>query len=335
MSGMTQFGIAWATPHYFWLLLVVLVAYGCYLYRNKRVRATIYSFAGKWQSLMVKHFTPIKQYTQSILFLLGIVSIFLAILRPQWSKQEQVIKQEGRDVLIALDISKSMLAQDCEPNRLAFAKQKIRHLLKLLDSERVGLLLFSGSAFVQCPLTNDYGAFHMFLDHVDAETISSGSTALETAVKEGLQLFSSTAPGKNKLMILCTDGEDFSFNLAAIKKKAADQGVRIFALGVGTPEGAPIPLYTEDGMQNGHQKDGKGAVVISHRNDGILQELANDLGGKYMPMSSNNNDVKQIARQVLMVEKAQFEDKKMNRLEDHYHWFLFVGLLLLLVEWVL
>jgi len=234
-----------------------------------------------------------------------------------------------------LDISKSMLAQDCEPNRLELAKKKIRALLKELESERVGLLLFSGAAFVQCPLTTDYGAFHMFLDHVDAETVSSGSTAIDAAVQEAISLFSHTPKGNNKLLVLCTDGEDFSSHLSAVKKRAEDEGVRIFTIGFGTQEGAPIPLYDLQGNPSGHQKDRNGKVVISQRNDELLQSLAHGLGGIYVPAAQEGNDISQIVATVRTIEKGAFEDKKMHQLYDRYPWFIAVALCALLLEWVL
>ncbi len=335
MNGAVWFGITWGAPHYIWAVILVFLAIAFFLYRQHSVQAVIDALGGKWQAVLVRNFQPIKQYFKFFLFMVGILCIFFALLRPQWSKRELIIQQEGRDILIALDISKSMLAQDCRPNRLEYAKKKIRLLLKQLDSERVGLLLFSGAAFVQCPLTNDYSAFHMFLDHVDVETISSGSTALDAAVQEGIHLFASTPKEKNKVLLMCTDGEDFSSQLAAVKKRAEAEGIRIFTMGFGTPEGAPIPLYDDEGSQSGHQKDRYGKVVISQRNDGILHALANDLGGIYVPASIDGSDLEQIIKKVHMIEKARFEDKKINQMEDRYQWFLFIGLLCLLAEWVL
>lgn len=335
MNGVFWLGINWAAPQFLWVIIIVVLAIIFFGYKQYRIREIITAWGGKWQSLVVRNFNPTKLHVKLALFSAGMISLFLALLRPQWHQKEKIIQQEGRDILIALDISKSMLAQDCEPNRLEYAKKKIRLLLKKLDSERVGLLLFSGGAFVQCPLTNDYSAFHMFLDHVDVETISSGTTALDAAVQEGIYLFAHTPPAKNKLLLICTDGEDFSSHLAAVKKKAEAEGVRIFALGFGTQEGAPIPLYDDEGTQRGYQKDRTGKVVISQRNDTLLSALAVDLGGIYVAACSDGSDLTQIVNKVKRIEKARFEDKKMSQREDQYHWFLGAGLLFLLIEWVL
>lgn len=335
MSGVLQFGVTWGASQYTWVSVLVCIAIGLYFYRQRSVRSVVQALGGKWNSLLIRNFNPTRQHLKLLFFAIGMVALFCALLRPQWGKRELIIKQEGRDILIALDISKSMLVQDCDPNRLEYAKKKIRLLLKQLESERVGLLLFSGTAFVQCPLTNDYSAFHMFLDHIDVETISSGSTALDAAVQEGIHLFASSPKGNNKLLLICTDGEDFSSNLAAVKKRADDEGVRIFTMGFGTTQGAPIPLYDSEGNQSGHQKDHRGKVVISKRNDGILHALATDLGGIYVAAELDGSDLKKIVNRVQRIEKGHFEDKKVHQMEDRYPWFVAVSLLAFLVEWIL
>ncbi len=334
MSGF-YFGITWAAPQYMWVGILAAIAIGIYWYRQRCIARVVQALSGKWRSVLIPNFSPTQQQFKILFFTLGMIALVCALLRPQWGRKEEVIKQKGRDILIALDISKSMLTQDCDPNRLECAKKKIRVLLKQLESERVGLLLFSGTAFVQCPLTSDYSAFHMFLDHVDVETISSGSTALDAAVREGIHLFSSSPKKNNKLLLICTDGEDFSSQLAAVKKRAEDEGVRIFTMGFGTFEGAPIPLYDADGNPSGHQKDRFGKVVISRRNDTILQNLASGLGGIYVPAESTNKDVQQIVHKVHQIEKEHFEDKKLHQMEDRYPWCIAVALVALLAEWIL
>ncbi len=327
--------VHFAGLRFLWAFLFIIGALACYWYRLRLVRHTVAQFSGAWQSIIVCNYNKQRQILKGILYTGALLSLFFALMRPQWGKKEQVVMQSGRDVLIALDISKSMLAKDCYPNRLSYAKKKIKSLLKGLESDRVGLLLFSGSAFVQCPLTTDYSAFHMFLDHVDAETISSGSTALDVAIQEGIRLFSSSPATKNKVMIVCTDGEDFSSNLSTIKEKAQKSGVILCTLGVGTSEGAPIPLYDNEGQQMGHQKDSSGAVVISKRNDGILSSLARDMGGVYVPVSENKSDITLLLDTISRMEKEQFEDKKVRTYQDQYQWFAFTGLLCLLAEWLL
>ena len=331
----TLFGIRWASLSYSWIGLIVAAAFGCYLYRNYNVGAAIARLAGKWQSLLIQNYSTKRNSIKTMLFGVGMLFLALAALRPQWNQSNTIIVQEGRDLLIALDISRSMLATDCKPNRLSVAKKKIKQLLSMLSCERVGLMLFSGSAFVQCPLTTDYSSFHMFLDNVDVETISSGSTALDAALRASLDLFANGSERKNKLLVIFTDGEDFSSNLSGLKKEAQQANLKIFTLGVGTHDGAPIPLYDALGKAAGHQKDAHGTIVISRLNEGILQSLAHDMGGVYLPISQDKSDLSTLVQHLSRYEKEQFEDKQIRQYEDKYHYFALVTFFCLLMEWLL
>jgi Ca-activated chloride channel family protein len=291
--------------------------------------------AGAWASRLIKNFSFSKLIIKSVFITLGLIFICLALLRPQWDKKEESVMQEGRDVFFALDISRSMLATDCVPNRLACAKQRIKEILKQLDAERVGLILFSGSAFVQCPLTADYSAFNLYLDQVDVETISSGSTALDQALNETLRVFKRLPSRKNKLLVLFTDGEDFSSNLHALKRQAKQEDLRIFAIGVGTQEGAPIPLYNQYGTQEGHQKDDNGTVVITRLNDGILRTLTQDVGGMYIPLAHDGTDVSMLVKKVQEFEKEELDEQHISRFEEQYPYFVLVSFICLAIEWLL
>jgi len=276
-----------------------------------------------------------KYIMRMVLIALGLVFIFIALLRPAWNKSEETIMQEGRDLYIGLDISRSMLAVDCKPNRLIYAKDKIKKLLKRLSCERVGLILFSGSAFVQCPLTSDYSAFYLYLDAVDAELISSGTTALDQAIQQAITSFSSMPERKSKLLVLFTDGEDFSHNLSDIKKRALQENLSIFAIGIGSIDGAPVPLFDAHGVQTGHQKDAKGNVVISRLNEGILNALSQDVGGQYIRSTQNDDDIALFVRAVEQRDKEAIGERKMSKYEDQYHYFLLVSFICFALEWLL
>jgi Ca-activated chloride channel family protein len=314
------------------VISIILLVYA--VIRRRRIIALL--SAARWSHLMMHAASPTRSICKMILMIIGCTALFLALLQPQWNKKEETIQQEGRDLFIALDISRSMLAQDISPDRLAFAKQKIKNLLKKLSCERVGLILFSGSTFVQCPLTTDYGAFHLFLDQIDVETISSGSTAIDEAIKQGLDAFKRGADRKHKLLVIFTDGEDFSSNLTRVKQEAVDAGMHIFTFGVGTPEGAPIPLHDVRGNPQGHQLDKKGKVVITRLNEGILYNLAQDSGGMYVRAQiDNNDDLDSLVKSVEMFEKERMEDKKVSRFHEQYPYFVGVSFLCFALEWLL
>lgn len=330
-----SFTISWASPEYLFFLLLVPTALLLLWYRLYRLRGVISDIAGKWPVLLIRNFSLGKSIVKILLMTVGILFLVLALLRPQWNKKEELVQQEGRNLFIALDVSRSMLAADCSPNRLQYAKTKIKRLLQLLKCERVGLILFSGSAFVQCPLTADYDALYMFLDQVDVETISSGTTALDAALAKALETFETMMDQKNKLLMIFTDGEDFSSNLIEFKREARHAGLHIFTFGLGTTQGAPIPLFNEHGEKIGHQLDAAGNVVISRLNEGILNSLAQEVGGVYVQMKNDDSDLQQLIEQISRFEKERFEDKKVSQLEDQYPYFLLVALFCFAIEWLL
>lgn len=329
-------GIEWGALHHWYLLPIFGIAILMIIYRLYRQYDVRKKLAGTVQAKkFLRHCSLPKMIIKTMLLIISLICLFIAFLRPMWNKKEEIIEQEGRDLFIALDISRSMLAADCQPSRLACAKEKIKQLLQMLSCERVGLILFSGSSIVQCPLTTDYGAFLMFLDQIDAETVSSGTTALDQAITKAMESFGAMPDKKNKLLVIFTDGEDFSSNLSSIKSKAIAAGMHIFTIGVGTTQGAPIPLFDAYGKQTGHQKDSKGNVVISRLNEGILKGVAHDSGSVYVRMSSDASDLKELVKAITGFEKEKLEDKKLAILEEQYHYFLLVSFVCLLLEWML
>lgn len=329
-------GIHWAGLDRL-MYLPLLIVFIIFIFRNYfRIRAAanllVHPVTG---SAVFKNFSLIKQGIKVFLLSLGACLIFLALLQPQWGTKEQQVVQEGRDLLILLDISRSMLAQDLKPSRLDFAKLKIRELIKQLPFERVGLILFSGSAFLQCPLTGDQAAFLMFLNHVDTETISSGTTAVDTAFLKAIEVFETSPGRKNKLVLLITDGEDFSLHLNVVKRKAAEYNLKLFAWGVGTSQGAPIPRLDIAGKQIGHEVDASGNIVLSSLNEKLLKEMCSQLNGHYLKASYDDTDLNQLARIIQSFEKESFADKKISMYQDQYPWLLGAAWVALALEWIL
>jgi len=305
-----------------------------YNYRriNKSARLL---FSDTNRKLMFKHFSFLRLFTKMLLSSLSILVMFLAFLQPQFGKKEQPVQQESRDLLILLDISHSMLAQDLKPCRLEFAKLKIRNLLSMLNFERVGLIVFSGNAFVQCPLTNDHSAFLMFLDQIDVESISSGTTALDNALDKALEVYKASQGRKNKMVLLISDGEDYSSNLEITKQAAAEENIKLFTLGLGSPAGAPIPKLDSMGKQIGNEVDENGQIAMSKLNETTLKGISEYLNGMYVRSSYDDSDINQIAHKIKSHEKEKFIDKKISLFEDQYHWLLAFAWILLAVEWLL
>lgn len=342
------FGISWATAHYFFYLLPCLL-FGSFLltYRVcwQKKTATLLESDQK----LLRNFSVAKKIAKMFLLFLALCGLAFALARPQWDDTRQVVAQEGRDVLIALDISRSMLAQDVKPSRLEAAKKKIKQLVSRFGAERVCLMVFSGVSFIQCPFTTDIGAFLSFLDLVDVESISSGSTALDKALEKAVETFSNQPTKKHKIVVIVTDGEDFSPSAQATKEKIANLGLSIFTIGVGTPEGAPIPLIDENGNTRGHVRQARpdqpstgqsaaedGQIVITRLNEPLLKKMAQDTGGRYVRATMDNeHDIEQLVDDVKHFEKEKFEDRLVSAKQEKYYIFAALSFLCLLTEWIL
>jgi Ca-activated chloride channel homolog len=328
--------IHWAMPSnsiYLWLYAAIILILVYKLYRLSMLVQLLKRAPHGYRFLHNISYSRI--YLKGFLWAVAVFIIFLTLLHPGWGKKEQIVTQEGRDLFIALDISASMLAQDVTPNRLTAAKNKIKALVSGLKSERVGLILFAGSSFIQCPLTRDKNAFNMYLDQVDADTISSGTTAIEKPIQEAIQAFKESGTQKNKLLVIFTDGEDFSANLSALKQEAQKEGLTIFTIGIGTEQGAPIPLFDPHGKPVGHLKDKKDTVVITRLNQALLQQVAQSVGGLYIHAQTTDNDLTALITLIEQKEKEKNEDKKFDNIPEQYPWFLLVSFILLAVEWLL
>lgn len=331
------FGITWAQADWLWWIVPVTLIVSMFLLWHAYKKYVVAHLLAdrQWHTQLLHSFSLAKVYAKTAFLIAAVVCCMLALARPQWNLKEQNVAQEGRNIIVALDISGSMLAQDCLPNRLACAQQKIKKLLSLLSHDRVGLLLFAGEAIVQCPLTVDHDAFCMFLEQVDANTISSGTTALEKALTKIISLCDTAHAVEHTIVVIFTDGEDFSRNLAQVKQQAQEKGITVVTVGVGTPQGAPVPLLQQGTMQ-GYQKDEKGAVVISRRNDGILENLAYSLGGAYIPLRTDSDaDMHELVSYVHKMEKEKFEDRNLQELQDQYGYFVALALLFFALEWIL
>lgn len=326
---------SWGALNHSVVFIIAVIAVALWCYRAHKTKKYITMLAGNWRTELISHFSPARTLLKLILMGLGFLFLCIALLRPFGKGIENKVAQEGRAVYFALDISRSMLAQDVTPTRLACAKEKIKRITAQLSCEQVGLIVFSEFAYVQCPLTSDIPAFTIFLNQIDAETISHGTTALDKAVAATLTAFEHVPNQKNKLLIMVTDGEDFSTALTSVKQQAQEQQLHLFALGIGSPEGAPIPLFDPRGNSMGHQKDDAGAVVISQLNEAGLRSLTHDLGGEYIRITRDDTDVELLVKKIQSFEKEAMGDTTIKRFEELYPFFAIISFLCFLVEWLL
>ena len=261
---------------------------------------------------------------------------FYALTRPQWGFEWKETKGKGLDILIAMDVSKSMLATDVKPNRLERSEFGVKDLVKKFNGDRVGLIAFAGTAFLQCPMTIDYNGFMLTLEDLSTATIPRGGTNISKAITEAISIFSSKTnkalDAKYKVLIIITDGDDLEGDAMKSAKEASDQGIKIYCVGVGTSEGALIPAVNERG-ERGWIADKSGNVVKTTINEELLKNIAVSTGGSYVRATQSDFGLvllydKSIAR----LEKKDIEAKKNKQYTERFQYFLGIALLLLLIE---
>ncbi len=317
--------------NYLFFLWVIPVMVVFYVYAFRKRDKMLALFCGKeLVGELVPDFKKGRRLIKALLILLGIILGIFSLTRPQWGFHWEEIKRVGVDVMVAIDVSESMLAEDVKPNRLERAKREVIDLIEMLEGDRIGLIAFAGTSFVQCPLTLDYGACKMFLDYIDTDLIPVPGTAIAEVIKTSLKSFSKRER-KSKALILITDGEDHEGEPIDAAKEAKKEGIKIFTIGVGREGGAPIPLKDGSG---GFKKDRKGDMVITHLDEITLQKIALETGGSYVRSVTGDMDLDKIYQEGIKqhVEQKQLKSTRKRRWEERFQWFIFFALLFVSVE---
>ncbi|HOY49038.1 MAG TPA: VWA domain-containing protein [Flavobacteriales bacterium] len=260
------------------------------------------------------------------------ICLIIGLANPQIGSKYEEVKRQGVDLIIALDVSNSMLAEDIRPNRLERSKQAIIKLLDKLHDDRIGIVIFAGDAYLQLPFTNDYAAARMFLSTVSNESIQYQGTAIGAAIQMGVK---SLPRGgiRNKAIIVISDGENHEDDALAEAKAAKEAGVIVHTLGIGTPDGSPIPEM-RDGERIGFKTDDAGQTVISRMNPQMLQEIAQAGGGKFVQASGSDIGLEELFNQINSMQKSDFGTKAFTDYEDRFQNFLVLALMILLVEFL-
>lgn len=310
----------------FGLLPIVGFLFG-FAHFAKQTRVKTFAFWGTVAK--VSNFSQKKWRIKVALILLTFTFALFALLRPQWGVEKKRLQRKGVDVIFLLDTSLSMLTADVKPNRIEKAKMEIKSFVKKLKGDRVGLIPFAGSSFLQSPLTLDYAAFFLFLDAVNVGYIPD----LGSSISDGLaNVIRSFPKGEKKfrVAIVFSDGEFHGENLSGILKKVVDEGIHLYTIGLGTGGGEPIPLKAGKGKVVAYKKDSSGQIVISKLNSELLSKLANETGGLYFPATASEQEIDLIYRDMQKLGKKEFKEKLMPEKEDHYQLFLFISLVFLI-----
>ncbi len=309
-----------------WLLFPVagILAYG--IWKRKKILSA-FADAGML-SAIIPGFAPGRRWVKTGMILLAAACSIVAVTGPQAGYRWETVKQQGVDIMIALDCSKSMLAQDIKPNRLERAKREIVDLLRMAQSDRIGLVAFSGTAILKCPLTLDRDAFNIFLDVLEPGFLPMGGSNLSAAIETAYAGFEMDAD-TDKAIILITDGEHTQGDADAAARQMAEAGIKIFCIGVGDLQGAPIP-----DQAGGFVKDRSGNIVLSRVDETGLKRIADGTGGIYVRSVAGDMDLDVIYTEHILggMEKTTVASGRKKIWENRYQWFLFPGLVLLLVE---
>jgi len=326
--------MAWLHPEYLWALVAVPAVVALFLWAAWQRRQ---AFARFGESDLVRRLTAAvstrRRRWKAALVVLGVLLMAVTLAGPQLGSKLREVKREGVDMVIALDVSLSMTAEDIAPNRLERAKNEIQKLLGSLRGDRIGLVIFSGDAFIQCPLTTDYGAVRLFLDVADPALLPTPGTDFGAALRMAVQAFDAPTEDegdeRSRALLIVSDGENHVADVDAVLEEARRQGIVIFATGVGEPAGTPIPLY-RSGRRIGYKKDLNGQIVQTRLEEGALKALAED--GAYFRIARTSSSLTEIISALERLDKTEFGADQFEEYEIKYQWPLFLALMLLMTE---
>jgi Ca-activated chloride channel family protein len=315
--------------HLLWLLIPLGWLLMRCVYRKQR----------KLQALVQKELIPRvaphfrwSREKQRVYWLSAVAALsFVALSRPQWGFEWQQVKKQGLDILVVVDVSKSMLTQDVKPNRLQRTKLAIRDLVKKLKGDRIGLVAFAGDAFLFCPLTVDYSGFLLSLQDLDVDTVSRGGTNLSLAIREAVKGYGEV-PSKYKAIIIVSDGDNLEGDPLAAARQAKAQGIKVYSIGIGTRGGELIQVVNEEG-ETEYLRDPDGNFVKSRLNEGLLKKIALTTGGAYVKASGAQFGLDLIYTQELSQwARREIKAEKTKKYYERFQWPLFFALVFLLAE---
>ena len=318
---------------YFLLLIPLLVLLYILIIRKRKQAISQFGDINVISQLMpsVSNIRPVFKFS---ILLLALSFLIIGLANPQIGSKVEKVKRSGVDLVITLDVSNSMLAEDIKPSRLERAKQAIMKLIDKLEDDRIGVIVFAGKAYTQLPITSDYGAAKLFVSTVTTNMIPTQGTSIGAAIELADKSFDFKMTGKNKAIIIITDGENHEDDAIAAAKEEAKKGVFVHTLGMGLPDGAPIPIY-EDGKLTGYKKDNEDNTVITKLDETMLQQIAAAGNGIYIRANNTEVGLNVIMKEIAKMEKKEFESKLFSNYKDHFYYFIELALILLILELLL
>ena len=316
---------------WFWLLLLVPIIIFLFVIVQVWKRHAQNKFA---HHQILKRLSPNKSHFKPILKLIMLCLAFtcltIAMVNPKVGTKLETEKRQGVDIVFAVDVSKSMLAEDIAPNRIEKSKQLVTQIINNLASDRIGIIAYAGKAVPQLPITTDYAAAKMFLQSMNTDMLSSQGTAINEAIQLARTYFNDEEQ-TNRVLIIISDGEDHSDLSQDIAETAAEEGIKIFTIGVGSLKGAPIPIK-QNGIVLNYKKDRSGETVVTKLNEETLRAIAEEANGQYIN-GLNTTEVVEAIRDILnKMDKKEFEAKEFAEYKDQFQWFLLLGIFFIIID---
>ena len=316
---------------WFWLLLILLGMLLVFLWTQLWKKRTKRKFS---DLTLLERLSPDQSAFKSVLkfitLSLSFICLIIALVNPKIGTSLQTVKREGVDIVFAIDVSKSMLAEDIAPSRLEKAKQLTTQIINNLVSDRVGIIAYAAKAVPQLPITTDYSSAKMFLQNLNTDMLSSQGTAIDEAIQLSRSYYNDEEQ-TNRVLVIISDGEDHNDLSLEVAEAAAEEGIKIFTIGVGTEKGGPIPLK-RNGIVMSYKKDQNGATVITKLNTNTLSEIAKEANGTYVDGKNTNDVIETIGDILNKMDKKEFEAKEFAEFEDQFQWFLGLGLFFLILD---
>jgi len=316
---------------WFWAFIIIPVMLMVFLWTffwKKRIQKSFGS------AVVLKRLSPDLSFFKSslkfITLCLAVGFLVIGLINPKIGTKLETIKREGVDIVFAIDVSKSMLAEDVAPNRLEKSKQLVTQIINNLASDRVGIIAYAGKAFPQLPITTDYASAKMFLQSMNTDMLSSQGTAINEAIQLSRNYFDDEEQ-TNRVLIIISDGEDHNDLSIEVAEAASEEGIKIYTIGVGSENGGPIPLK-RNGVVMSYKKDQNNETVITKLNMETLRLIANEAKGSYIDGSQTAAVVEQIRAILSVMDKKEFEAKEFAEYKDQFQWFLGVGLFFLILD---
>ncbi|MCC6838469.1 MAG: VWA domain-containing protein [Bacteroidia bacterium] len=317
---------------YAFVIIPFLVLGYWYIVRKRKKALAVFG-EQRIIDILLPDVSETKRTFKGIIYVLAFSFLIYGMANPQVGTKLEEVKRKGADLMICLDVSNSMKAEDLQPNRLERAKQSLSKLIDGLEGDRIGIIVFGGQAYVQLPITTDYAAAKLFLESINTDMVPTQGTAIGKAIDLALESFGKDE-GKNKAIVIITDGENHEDDAIRAAEAAAEKGISIHTIGMGSENGAPIPVY-KNGIQDGFRKDKEGNTVVTKLNELMLQQLAAAGSGVYVRATNSDAGLKNVLAAIDKLEKKQFESKMYSDYEDRFQWFIAIAFVLLLIETLL